>query len=1613
MNSEIDILLDEIIGKFNSFIKKNKVNENFLRDVNFVKYQQNINNVIDNFIKKINLKDKTKIFKIENNLEYFIELIKKYLIYYIYMSISINYRGGKDLYITNVIETSKNSKNMSFKIKDFNNSKSNSKLNEFYDIINNIINLDKLRTLEKVKNLIENNPINFDSTNNFINKIGYETYINYILNNEDRNFNTIKLLIIHYLYLIEDKNNFEEFIYYSGKKEGEYRYIDIILSNTDKDIDYNSLLEIFSRRDIDSGYADDVYNFIIQNDNEYKKLLLTNIDKVNYLFENKIIYPICEDFLRYHKNTELYDSKKDESKIKMILNKIDKVRNYYSSVIVNNPKLKLDIKKIFYNVLPYRDIILFNKNEELKIKYKSKNMGHTFKDNEILLDLENISKYLYVNFKDASKDSIKIRPNKHISAIRYTNIKYRDHIKKETPLETRIGSKYLDLNIVGVAFSKNNFYLDNFKIKDLMDKENIIDKSNNYKKFLSLIKNLFYTKDNTKKVLYWLFNIKYDKPIINNFFKLSNKLSVEENFYILLGDFYDFINNLTKKYLEKVIINNINSISIKDIDRIITSSNNINIRNNKDIRTKIYNYYLYQNKLNLIKNNSIFTKIKIREKGQIINLPEIKLYKKEKIIKISQRNDKIETESNIIIHKCQHYIDWEKIKRIKNNPNEFTQSIFDFVKKYVKTNKKSDFICKSCYEMLAIKKYVYEGSYDPNADIYYTTNLAITTQLKKIPQYQKYSRIINNLDTIIDSMALTINNISLFGGLSQIKVRRQGIVKDIIDLILLHTVFLKKEGKTRIDKIEQTYGINRNNTNLFFFELKDDIFITSSNDTDYYKIIKYNNIISYLIFILISDINEGIILNLKEFKKCSYFLYTRYAKGLFNNIYLRISIKDKIPINKFPILCYLLYYFSFVIIEYKIWNIKNSNNNEFNFIQTQKTVIGTIIDLINGIIEINFTKSKNYLYEILGRRFLDKLSNIYKNDKIIKKLEIKSNKLFKIDEKTKKISYLTKINKTLKLLGNFDPNINYLEINKNKICDSKIKTSTDYLNNNKDIDSNKLIINKKINKLTNCSDGKFHKWVEDRESSTLICQLCNKSFNNILEKLEKKYKTCINCNDTEILQNIYYINLNKLTTKFCLDGNIHEFKNNICTKCKVNKDKVFSRKELDELEKNLSSKSQINITNKINESKIKMKNKINSKELINKKVNYIKNIFDKESNSKIPVYIDKLLEKFRKLGDNIKFNNLTYHLYENIYVIDHDYLGNKIKDSIYIKESSEKIKIKFNHYYFKTDVIYYLDKNYNVFVFYDKVYKVLLGYQEKNKEIVNVRSNNILEIIPSIKNIILNLGLETQYYKNNIIKNNNKFNEENSEKNNKENSEDVLNQINFDNNIKDIQDNMINKRISLLKQSIIKIKTILNIVKNEQNEKRSDEYSVLKNITIKNILLENDNFTLFDNYMNFSYLNNINNYFDNIKINNYNIDQTILNELNNNDVNLLFYIIYNFIKIIDINKDSNEIIYIVIIIIIYLYNINYIPNNNIDLKKFNIYIDSPILNIIESNLLNNKYSEVLTENQVNNTELENSNISDLDEDTILDNKEMSESLDIDDYDDDGDITADFDDYEID
>ena len=43
------------------------------------------------------------------------------------------------------------------------------------------------------------------------------------------------------------------------------------------------------------------------------------------------------------------------------------------------------------------------------------------------------------------------------------------------------------------------------------------------------------------------------------------------------------------------------------------------------------------------------------------------------------------------------------------------------------------------------------------------------------------------------------------------------------------------------------------------------------------KIIKYNNVLIYIFYILISDLNPGQILSLKDDKRCNYYLFNKIS----------------------------------------------------------------------------------------------------------------------------------------------------------------------------------------------------------------------------------------------------------------------------------------------------------------------------------------------------------------------------------------------------------------------------------------------------------------------------------------------------------------------------------------------------------------------------------------------------------------------------------------------------------------------------------------------------------------------------------------------------------------
>ena len=362
-----------------------------------------------------------------------------------------------------------------------------------------------------------------------------------------------------------------------------------------------------------------------------------------------------------------------------------------------------------------------------------------------------------------------------------------------------------------------------------------------------------------------------------------------------------------------------------------------------------------------------------------------------------------------------HYKIRELSKEAKSKSEDFNQSVFNFVKQYVKTNDKGDYICRSCEEYLDLKKYQTTGTYVKELDVFMTTSLGIREDLWKIPKYSKFSRGIRNIEKNLEKLCFTTNLNAYLGGTPIERLRRKTVIKDIVDMILIHTEFLKSEPKNRIEIAGEKYGINL--SNLFFFKFEDDIFLTSSKDTDKFKKIKFNNVLSYMILILISEMNVGQIMGLKTDKRCNFLIYKNVKDNLFKNIKLKLAQDKTEPILNYPVLTYILFYFSCVFTSNYIWLWDYDNDKGFNT-TIQVTIINTVIDLFNSIIEANFNiKDKNFQYEIISNRLIDKISRLYKDEDIIKSIEKQFNTKIKVDKDTKKISFVTKKIKMINIDG--------------------------------------------------------------------------------------------------------------------------------------------------------------------------------------------------------------------------------------------------------------------------------------------------------------------------------------------------------------------------------------------------------------------------------------------------------------------------------------------------------------------------------------------------------------------------------------------------------------------
>lgn len=1539
--NKIDDLIDKVIDDFYStvILSDNRISK-IMNEINFVKYQSDINDIFKKYIDSVNLIDIKKNVSNNDILNKIIGVIKKYITIYMFLFIGYYFKTNNTIYTNNIIEFSKNQSEYGYKIDEFFNSESNALIVELYTKIKQILSILDSESKQR-KETLEMRP-DYKETINFLNYLGKD-FIEEFFNIKDKNFirahNIIKTIIIIKVYKEIEKKDLFRILDLLENTDTEFTFIDIVVPIKEI-IDISTIENLLSKKEIASGMAKVIWEYIYETEISDTKLEKTIDEKIDILLNSNLFVPIVDDILLYHNNNELYEKKteyekkREDTKIRYIIDKIDMATNLN---IDSNHK---EAKKIFYQPMFNRKVVLINNYEDTKIINKFINVSKLSTENsEYLKDLEHIVIYPYINLRD-SKNGVYLQPSKTIDTLRYINFEDSKEYKQKpnSNIEVRVGTKDNFINVVGFMFRPlDTIYC--IKNKELKSIKNGKDK-NGYKMCMEILEEIINKKDKNDMNLYWLFNPDDDKIEIDTY-EQQNKLTRPEQIKHILGIIYD---NLEKIIYNKIIkdIKNLKNAYIDNISIISSYYENIMKIEKNDILIELENtiydklikkgeikYDKYDDIVYGLSKDSIelpsYDKDNNNNKNILrINLSEIK--------KLEEEEEKEKVDGV-----CQHNITWDRLGLLKKeNPKMFLDELYIFVQNYVIDNVDHEYVCKSCGFFLNIKKYVADGSFDDDHH-FITYSMPLDTPLEDIPGYEKYRGSIRNIDKYIEKIALITNIPYFIGKNPTIKSRRKLIVRDAIDLIISNNLILKKIQKERNIMATKLYGINRNYSNLFTFELENSIFIFSSKDKDYYKPIKQNNIIGYIIFLMLLEINESQIFYFNNDKKgyCNFEVFNKVYHTIFEGLKFRKNNKgDTIPVKNYEIFCYILYIISCYSIKYNLWyyDYKDSATDKSKRMKLipiiQKIIIHTVVDIINSCLENSEENGKkNKIFEILKTKFYKKLNQTFSNKELYNRLKEQNTPSTIGDKKAFILTNIEAVKLDGKYLTEFDTVTFWEKIKPyKKIWDIKYREIEKY---------------DTINNITNCEKGTFHNWIYDNK--TFKCTICGETTKDIkYDKIKSK----------KIIDNYHNVELISLSKKYCyIDGNFHEYQtdkqgNKICIKCKTKENYEFKDNELEQLDKKLIENKKKNIENILEFNK-------KNNEYIKNKEDYLIKLKEKittEYKNNITTdnkykYIDNLIDIFEEnISEEIIKKNIS--LKYNTYVFDHDYLGNKLDKKIYISDKENKIQFKSMHTFFNKDVIYYTTyKVGKIEVFYDTITKNLLGYKEENKNyVLNTRQNKKLYILYSIKNKLMLLGHKYQYY--NLIDIDND-NDNNKEKNNKNKIVDIIR------NRHDILNNTIYRYQRLIYRLVNNYQLKNNINEktfiNEEENYFTNKYDNLiekynKKIKEINLTSQTGNHLILKHWKNLinSLIIEVDN---NIEINSNTINYDKINKIDYNGNLILFYFINEIIKMYKYNDNKILKINLTLLIIDYI-NINFEMfneekiQNDKDYKRFWYVINS-------------------------------------------------------------------------
>ena len=1073
--------------------------------------------------------------------------------------------------------------------------------------------------------------------------------------------------------------------------------------------------------------------------------------------------------------------KKENTRANIIVNKYDIISDYYSAFVAANPELKSRIRQLLQGPLSHRKAVMSNHLEEEFVMFKMNNINNL--DNEYYLELQNIIDRVYFGFKNFQKIgvSIDLKTRHTIETMRWCNVEFLDQSIIH-PIECHTATAGHRINMVGLSVAP----LTNFRISDMTKQKlvNIRDitfnyydasnrvvefKSNNgIEVYLGIIRYFFVETINVEysgcirikrsvgqmqtinpdlvnRVIYWSFDTDLDTLSYKTFENVNSYNSQDSLIYIS-GYIYDEIHQMLRQKLVKIVKDCAHlsqDICVK-IMYAVCDVYNLPITPAL-VREYLAKYY--------IPNRKKITATISRPTGEAPKLAEYaKVVQKfnQYDILLDVRNPnrikkyepvtasiaKLNTRETIREVTCRHVDDWNRLNKMRRgNVNAYNHALTEFIEKYTSRIDSMDYVCNICGQVIPFAIYAQDGVFDPFTKNFTASYIPNHLELYEIKEYAQYEKIIEYLDSLIDRISL-ITGTRVFASKDDDNKDRKIFIKNVIDIMVEHNAFnLKKRitDEQHIDDFSIKYNIRKTLDAIYFFEI-DDTVIEYREDANSTNIdehnLKYNNMLLYFTLLYISELSGMQIVNMYNDKFANIYVFQKYSDKLFEDLRIRKSTSgdETVEITKYPVLCYLIYAVSYFLSLHRVWKTSQSSGRKVDVI-AQKTIINTIVDIMNGISEDTNANSASYVYRHITSILYTNINNIFADKHLISMILKKHEKYFD------KSSNLLTATPADKIATVFVDEYTDATDQTRKLLTFKISTGVLYQKPELMPQQTQEITNR-----TNCENGEYY--ILSADGNKLQSQNC---------KYDEKQAN----GDRILLLPAYYYNMQKVANARCITGLLHQFQdqgNGACQLCAMLPKHKYNRTELDQLNANIMEKSQqkrakiMEIEHEIADHKA-AQNRLCEK-LDNDLTKKYKQDVGSTLNKTAKIVDDLVAILEQHIDSSIRVGVSEYPIYikDRAYIINHDYNGALLQEPVIFPESENRIKFTENHRFFHTDVYYYTDNKHNVDVYYDAINMYMVGIKEKHKDFAtqDTKTNKLI-ISPSIRDRILNMGFASQY----------------------------------------------------------------------------------------------------------------------------------------------------------------------------------------------------------------------------------------------------------------------------